>query len=59
MNRTLAETKLFWCEKYRKATEGDLQLFEEMLDAEITRSLDGKTARIRCMNNTTDVDITG
>ena len=58
MNRTLAETKLFWCEKYKKASEGDLQLFEDILDAEVTRSIDGKTARVTCMKTTTDFDIT-
>lgn len=58
-DRTLAETKLFWCEKYKKASEGDLRIFENILNAEVVKSLDGKTARIKCMNNTTDVDIIG
>ena len=56
-DRTLAETKLFWCEKYRKATEGDLTLFDKVLNARISRSLDGRRASVSCMGKTTEMEI--
>lgn len=57
-DRTLAYTKLTYCERYGKATEADLHLFKNVLDANIEFYDGRRRARVTYMRKTTDFEVT-
>lgn len=56
-DRTLAYTKLTYCEKYGKATEADLHLFKNVLNANVEFYDGRRRARITYMGKTTDFEV--
>ncbi len=56
-DRAIASSKLYYAEKYKKATMEDLQLFKEILGAEVVISEDGKRASITYNGETIDVAV--
>ena len=53
----IASAKLTHVEKYKKSRIEDLNLFKNELNAEVHVSEDGKRATLKCMGQTTDVEI--
>ena len=53
----IASAKLTYVEKYKKARMEDLNLLKNALNAEVSVSEDGKRATIKCMGQTTDVEV--
>ncbi|MFH0986944.1 MAG: hypothetical protein V1911_02735 [Candidatus Micrarchaeota archaeon] len=55
--RTLANAKLTYLEKYKKATLEDLNTLKDSLDAKVVFLEGNSTALVTCLGQTTKVDI--
>ncbi|GEM_PF-5595070 len=53
----MIESRLFLCEKYKKATEGDLATFQRELGAQVFRNLSGATANVTWRGRSIDLRI--
>lgn len=57
-DRAMLESRLGLCEKYKKATESDLLMFQRELDVEVFRNLSGSTATLKRKSGiSTDVKV--
>ncbi len=53
----IARSKLYYAEKYGKATMEDLRAFQEILGAEIVMAKDGSAATIHCKGQSISVRV--
>ena len=55
----IANSKLFYAEKYKKASLSDLNMFKNVLGAEVQVSSDGRVATIIVNGQRTDLTVIG